>query len=90
MWIHRTKVIVALDLLTIGRLSKNAYELLGALPGQMKKPVIEFIEKRDILSIRDWYLTEGNESDFEQLASGEVSDGLEIEHIEDVNHLTTI
>jgi len=90
MWIHRTKVIVALDLLTIGRLSKNAYELLGALPRDMKKPVIEFIENKDIRSIREWYLIQGNESDFEQLPSGEVSDDLEIEYIENAYQLTTI
>jgi hypothetical protein len=89
MWIHKTKTVVALDLLTMGRLSKSAYELLGALPVQMRKPVIEFIES-DGKHVREWYLNQSNEGDFEKLPGIEGVTDLTLGYMEDVNQLTTI
>jgi len=89
MWIHRTKTVVALDLLTIGRLSKSTYELLGALPGQMRKPVIEFIES-DGKHVREWYLNQSNEGDFEKLPGIEGLTDLTLGYMEDVNKLTAL
>ena len=88
MWIHRTKTVVALDLLTMGRVSKSTYELLGALPSQMRKPVIDFIglEGKDI---REWYLNQTNDSSFERLPVGETMDDLILEY-KDANQLTTL
>ena len=59
LWIHKVKCAIAVDFLSIGRLSAPTVELLHALPIEMRGSIIEILrcpESHEFLI--EWYLTD--------------------------------